>query len=388
MHILVAPNAFKKSLDATAAAAAISRGFQASRLTCTCTAFPVGDGGDGTAGLITSHLQGELVPVVVSDPLGRKITSRFGLIDGGRTAVIEMADAAGLRLLQPRELNPLTAGAWGTGEMITAALDRGVKKVILGMGGSATVDGGRSILEAVGVVFRDASGAAVEAGADGLGSAVGADLSGLDPRLRDCAIDILCDVDNGLLGPHGAAAVFGPQKGATASQLPLLEAALARLSGIALLQTGKDMSAVTGGGTAGGAAAGLYAFLGAGLVPGIGYFLDITRFDDAIPGSGLLVTGEGCIDDQSLHGKAPVGVAVRGKRAGMKVIGLAGMIPQPVHVQFRDYFDALLCINDGSETPATMLLHTRINLERTAFALGNQLAAGDFPRWPAWHAGC
>ncbi|RXF68797.1 glycerate kinase [Arcticibacter tournemirensis] len=374
MHILIAPNAFKNSLDASAAADAIEDGFLKSRLSCSCERFPIGDGGDGTGKLIVEKCRGVIVNAEVSDPLGRKIPSSFGLIDNGKTAVIEMAEASGIRLLSQEELNPLYASSFGTGELISHALDEGVTKLVITMGGSATVDGATGILKALGVRFLDAEGIDLKELPAGLIALERADLSGLDRRIMDCEIVVLCDVENTLLGDRGSATVFGPQKGASEKDVPLLEASLRRLRDVALMETGKDMASVVSGGTAGGAAAGLYAFLNARLVNGIDYYLQITEFDRALKNADLVVTGEGSIDEQTLHGKGPFGVARRAKERDMPVIGVAGKIPLESHAGLSKYFDVLLPIGNEPCDIASAMMGTKGNLVRTSEQIGNLLA--------------
>src|ERR1700761_224672 len=305
MNILVAPNAFKNALYAQDAAQAIAEGFKQSGLACSCTLFPVGDGGDGTGSLIIEHLKGTVINAQVQDALGREIASGFGLIDDGRTAVIEMADASGMRLLKTDELNPMHTSTYGTGQLIKQALDKGVTKLIIGMGGSATVDGGAGILSALGVRFLNADGKELKPVPIELMDLAQIDTSNLDERALKCEIIILCDVDNKLLGDEGAAAVFGPQKGATPVDVVKLDAMLAKFAAITLQHTGIDITGIKHSGTAGGAAAGLYSFLNAKLVAGAYQFLEITGFSTALQAANLVVTGEGSIDEQTLHGKAP-----------------------------------------------------------------------------------
>lgn len=281
MHILIAPNAFKNSLDAIQVAKAIEQGLKQSRLNCTTECFPIADGGDGTGSLIIERCKGVIVTQQVHDPLGRKIDSRFGLIDNGKTAVIEMADASGLRLLKKEELNPMQTSSYGAGELINAALDKGAEKIIIGMGGSATVDGGCGILKALGIDFLDKDGKRLKAIPDELLKMVKIDDSGLDRRIYDTEIIILCDVNNKLLGPEGAAAVFGPQKGASPTDVKLLDSFLSIFATVSKAKLGTDMTAIKRGGAAGGATAGLHTWLNAKLVNGIEYFLLLTRFDQA-----------------------------------------------------------------------------------------------------------
>lgn len=370
MHILIAPNAFKNSLSAEDAAEAIQSGLMNSRLACTTQCFPVGDGGDGTGNLIIRHREGKLINAEASDPLGRKIKTTFGLIDNGRTAVIEMANASGLRLLKPHELSPMSATSYGTGELIKLALDHGVKKIIVTMGGSATVDGGAGILRALGIRFLNSRGEPVET-AERLAELERCDVSGLDRRLKACEIVILCDVNNKLLGAHGAAAVFGPQKGATADDVKKLEASLSRYRDVVLHERGIDMNTISFSGTAGGAAAGLHAFLNAKLVNGIDEFLDLTGFPGHLKKADLVITGEGSIDEQTLNGKGPFGVAARARNAGIPVIALAGKVPLHPVKELMDYFTALIPISNQPEALEEALAHTKTNLSRTSRMIGD-----------------
>jgi glycerate 2-kinase len=376
MHILISPNAFKNSLTANEAAAAISKGLVQSKLDCTCECFPIGDGGDGTAELIIKKCGGEWVTIVVHDPFGREINAAFGLIDDGNTAVIEMADASGMRLLRPEELNPLLATSFGTGELIKAALDHGAQKIIIGMGGSATVDGGVGILKALGIRFLDTGGNELLSLPADLTELVSVDLSVMDTRISTAELTVLCDVDNRLLGQQGAAAIFGPQKGASTEAVKILEAALEKLSAVTYHQTGKDMAAIKYGGTAGGAAAGLYAFLDARLVNGIDHFLQLTGFDTALEKTDLVITGEGSIDEQTLQGKGPFGVACRAKLKHLPVIALAGKVPLIKNKSLEKYFDVLMPINHQPVDLPGALAATENNLIRTAEALGNLLTLG------------
>jgi glycerate kinase len=403
IRILIAPNAFKNSLDAAEAALAIEEGLLSSRLHCVCEHHPIGDGGDGTCDLIIKRSGGVKIEVAVHDPLGRPIRTSYGLIDNGATAVIEMANASGLRLLSAAELDPLRASSYGTGELIKDALDKGVRKIIIGMGGSATVDGACGMLEALGVRFLDArgemltslagqsvisveSGGVVQSGTavESRGSVLPETLAGLasiaitgiDQRVYACEFIVLCDVENRLLGPDGAAAVFGPQKGAGPEDLPKLEAALIRYAEIAGQVSGRELSLLKHGGTAGGAAAGLYAFLHARLVNGIDYFLEFTGFEKALERADLVITGEGSIDEQTLQGKGPYGVASRAKARSLPVIGLAGQLPLTGNDRLQQYFDVLLPIGNGPADMLTALRDTAQNLRRTSEEAGNLLAMG------------
>lgn len=374
MHILISPNAFKNSLNAEDAASAIRDGLMQSNLNCICNCFPIGDGGDGTGDLIIKKCGGIIVPTKVHDPLGRIVDATFGLIDSGKTAIIEMANASGLRLLKYSELNPLQSNSFGTGEQIRIALDKGATKIIIGMGGSATVDGGIGILQALGIRFLNAAGENLSDLPESLPQLATIDVSELDKRIFNCEVIIICDVDNKLLGDQGAAAIFGPQKGASESDVKKLEAALTRFTEVTLELTGRDMSSIKYGGTAGGAAAGLYAFINAKIVNGIEYFLQIMDFDSALGGANLVITGEGSIDGQTLQGKGPFGVAYSAKCKNLPVIGLAGKVPMNVNADLSKYFDVLLPIAHQPTDLATALSNTPSDLTRTACELGNLLA--------------
>lgn len=353
---------------------AIEQGLKQSKLDCTTQCFPIADGGDGTGGLIIESCQGNMIWREVTDPLGRKIKSSFGLIDNGKTAVIEMADASGLRLLKKEQLNPLKTSSFGTGELIKSALDEGVNRIIIAMGGSATVDGGCGILSALGIAFLDDAGNTLKPSPENLAKMAKIDASALDKRVNDCEIVILCDVNNKLLGPEGAANVFGPQKGASAENVPFLDSFLANFAKISARQTGKNMADIKHGGAAGGATAGLHTWLNARLVNGIEYFLKLTLFDDALQHADLVITGEGSIDRQTLQGKGPYGVALQAKQKGIPVIGIAGKVPLEHDNDLAEYFDGLFSINSEPGDIAAAMANTKANLMRTSIALGNLLA--------------
>lgn len=378
MHILISPNAFKNSLNAEDAAQAISEGLLQSNLECTYELFPIGDGGDGTGNLIIKKCGGLLKMTEVHDPLGRSIQTTFGLIEVGKTAIIEMANASGLSLLSHDELNPLHANSFGTGEQIRIALDNGATKIIIGMGGSATVDGGTGILHALGIRFLDAAGENLSDLPENLTQLSHIDTTGLDQRIFDCEVIVLCDVNNFLLGELGSAAVFGPQKGASAEAVMKLEASLSRLAEVILCQTGEDISVIKYGGTAGGAAAGLYAFLNAKLVNGIDYYLQLTNFDDSLQRADLVITGEGSIDEQTLQGKGPFGVAYKAKQKNLPVIALAGKVPPIKDINLQKYFDVLMPIGHGCFDMKTALASTSDNLIRTSREIGNLLSLQPF----------
>ncbi|MEO8961681.1 MAG: glycerate kinase [Ginsengibacter sp.] len=374
MHIVIAPNAFKGSLPAEEVANCIAEGIRQSKLDCFLRLIPVSDGGDGTAGLISRKINSKAISVPVPNPLGRLVNASFGWVEDTRTAIIEMSDASGIKLLKKEELNPLIANTKGTGEIILAALDQGAQKIIIGVGGSATVDGASGLLSALGVDFKDDQKKIIENLPEGLSKLKSIDIVGLDKRLKSCAITVMCDVKNTLLGKNGSAAIFGPQKGANEKDVILLEKCLERLSQVAEVTLNVNMNSMTYGGAAGGVAAGLAAFLGAELVSGIEFFLDVVNFDEALGNTDLVITAEGSLDLQTLEGKGPYGVARRAKNKKIPVIGLAGQISVHTPDQMRNYFDVILPIGHAPCSIEEAIVNTRADLIRTSCELGNLLA--------------
>ena len=374
MHILIAPNAFKNSLDAAKVAEAINNGLHKSKLSCTTTCFPVADGGDGTADLLIEHLGGQLIPAIVKDPLKRKISSSFGWIEKDKTAIIELAAASGLRLLKADEYEPLITTTQGTGELIIEALNKKATKIILCIGGSATVDVGTGILKELGIRFFNAEGNELDDRPVSLSSLAEIDPTGLDKRIANTEIFILCDVENPLLGSNGAAAVFGPQKGASGKDIQLLETGLTKFRDVALNKTGKDMAVIKHGGAAGGVAASLNTFLNAQLVNGIDYFLEVTGFEKELKKANMVITGEGSIDEQTLQGKGPFGVAKRAKEFSLSVIAFAGRVSIVPGQSSQQYFDRLISINENENNLEAAMNNTYMNLEKTAERLGDLLS--------------
>ena len=374
MHILIAPNAFKHSLTANETAEAIQEGLKRSGLNFTSECFPIADGGDGTGHLIVEKCGGIWHEYNVHDPLGRIIKASLGIIDQGKTAVIEMADASGIRLLKQDERSPLLASSFGTGELIRFALDRQVEKIIIGLGGSATVDGGIGILSALGMKFRDGNGLEMDAMPLNMSRFHHMDSSAFDQRFLKCHITVLCDVDNLLLGEQGSAAVFGPQKGASLADVKFLDLALTNLSDLAFMSTGIKMNEIIHGGAAGGIAATLRVFLNAELVNGGDHFLQITGFKESLKSADLLITGEGSLDEQTLQGKGPFAVAKYAKEKGIPVIGLAGKVPLVDHPEMNKYFDLLLAIGNQPTDLETAMKYTASNLIRTSKTVGRLLS--------------
>jgi len=375
MHILIAPNAFKNSLDATEAAEAIEKGIQRSRFDCTTKLFPVADGGDGTADLLMQHISDTRIEVNVKNPLGKNIPASFGWSEKDSTAVIELAAASGLRLLNPDEYDPLHTTTTGTGELMLAAIKRNAKRIILCIGGSATVDGGIGILSALGFQFADINGKEIIYPAY-LKNIQDYSLPVNRILFEKTEIIILCDVLNPLLGESGAPAVFGPQKGASEKDIEVIEEGLKCFSDLVFKKTGKDIAVVQHGGAAGGVAAGLYGLLNAKLENGIYYFLSITGFEEELKKANLVITGEGSIDRQTLQGKAPFGVAKKAKEYFIPVIGLAGKIPGDADDELNYYFEKLISINAAGTNLEDALKNTYKNLEHAAYKLGVELMNG------------
>jgi glycerate kinase len=320
----VAPNAFKGTLTAPQAAAAIARGVREVFPEAEIVEVPVADGGDGTAEALVTALHGEFRSAPVQGPLGDPVMARFGLVAAGRTAVVELASASGLALIPASRRDPMRATTFGFGQLLDAARNAGVATVIAGIGGSATNDGGAGMAQALGYRLLDASGHDLELGGAALARLRSIDQSGFDRAWKAMAVRVACDVTNPLTGPSGASAVYGPQKGADHEMVRRLDAALANLADVIERDLGKKVSDVPGAGAAGGTGAGLIAFLGAELVPGAPLVVEAAGLDEQLKGASLVITGEGRVDGQTAYGKAPGEVARRAHEAGVPVLLLAG----------------------------------------------------------------
>jgi glycerate kinase len=323
--VVVAPAPFKGALPAAGAARAVAAGVRLVIAGVETRAVPVADGGEGTLDALVAAAGGRRRGVLVTDPLGRPVQAGLGELPGG-VAVVELAQASGYERLAPGERDPERAGTWGTGQLIRAALDLGARRIVVGLGGSATTDGGLGLARALGIRARDAAGADLEGCGADMARVASLDLAGRDPRLDDVAIQVACDVDNPFHGPRGAARVFGPQKGASPEAVARLDAGLANLAGAIRDATGVDVQALPGAGAAGGAAGGLRALLGAELTPGAPLVLDAVRFRERLEGASLCITGEGRLDETSLAGKAPAAVAAVCREAGVPCVALCGEV--------------------------------------------------------------
>jgi glycerate kinase len=325
-RVLIAADKFKGSLTAVQVAAHVEAGLRKGAPGVTVTSVPVADGGDGT---VDAAVAGgfERRTVRVTGPLGEPVEAAYALREG--TAVVEMAEASGLRHLPPGIFAPLTATTYGTGELLRAALDAGARSIVLGVGGSATNDGGAGMLSALGARLLDGEGVPVAPGGGALADLATADLSDLDPRLADAEVVLASDVDNPLLGPKGAAAVYGPQKGASEADVAALDASLGRYVAVLAEAVGPSAAAAAeapGAGAAGGIGYGALVALGASFRPGIDVMLDVLGFAAALDGVDLVITGEGSLDEQTLHGKAPVGVAQAARARDIDVVAVCGRL--------------------------------------------------------------
>ncbi len=325
MRIVIAPDSFKGSNTSVRVAEIIEKGIKKVFPDAEVLRIPIADGGEGTVEAVVLGGGGEYREVRVAGPLGEPIAARYGILDGGR-GVIEMAAASGLPLVPKHRRNPLLTTTYGTGELIRDALDQGCKELLIGIGGSATNDAGVGMAQALGFSFLDNSGIEVEGRGSDLHLIESIDKSGVDPRLSDCKISVACDVRNPLYGEEGAAAIYGPQKGADESMIESLDRGLRHFAEAAKLEFGVDLQGIPGAGAAGGLGAGLVVFCGAELKSGIDAILDIVRFDEAIQGADLVLTGEGAMDGSSTYGKVPVGIARRMAETGIPVIAIVGDI--------------------------------------------------------------
>lgn len=344
MKIVIAPDSYKESLSALEVANAIEQGFREIWPDADYVKLPVADGGEGTVEAMVAATAGRIVDVDVTGPLGKTVTAFFGLSGDERTAFIEMAAASGLEQVPVALRDPLKTTSRGTGELIRHALDAGVDHIIIGLGGSATNDGGAGMVQALGAKLLDARQNEIGKGGAALDALTRIDISQLDPRLAACRIEVACDVTNPLTGKEGASAVFGPQKGATLETIDRLDTALVHYAQIIARDLEVDVLELAGGGAAGGMGAALYAFCGAQLRRGIEIVTDALQLDACVADADLVVTGEGCMDSQTIHGKVPVGVAKVAKRYHKPVIGIAGSLTADVGIVHEHGLDAVFSV--------------------------------------------
>lgn len=360
MRIIAAPDSFKGSLSASEVAAAMERGVKKVCPQVEVIKIPLSDGGEGLVDSLVGSTGGTIKKLPVTGPLGRVVPSFWGIMGDGRTAVIEMAAASGLPLLTEEEQNPLLTTTYGTGELIRAALDSQCERLILGIGGSATNDGGMGMLQALGASFLDEHGHELPFGGGQLSKLVSIHIENMDPRLQNVEIRVACDVDNPLTGPRGASHIYGPQKGATREMVQVLDRGLAHFARVIQQYLGKEVGHQPGAGAAGGLGAGILAFLNGTLTPGIELVMDAVDFPAYLPGCRLILTGEGKVDAQSAFGKVPVGVARQAKKHQIPVILLAGSVQRGDEIEplYEEGITALFSIVDGPMPLASAMAKT------------------------------
>lgn len=341
MRVLIAMDSYKGNLSSLTVAGIVERGIRRVYAGAIVDKVAVADGGEGTSRALTEYLRGEYVQVEATGPMGDRVPAHYGIVRGD-TAIMEMAEASGLSLVPEDMRNPLRATTCGTGEMIVDAMDRGCRKIILGIGGSATNDGGAGMAAALGVRLLDEDGNAIGPGGGALGRLARVDMSGIDPRVADTECIVACDVDNPLCGEKGASRVFGPQKGAVPEMVSVLDSNLKHFAQIIRRDLSMDVADIAGAGAAGGLGAGLIAFCGAKLQKGIDVVLDAVGIEDRIREADMVITGEGRVDGQTAHGKVPVGVAARAKKYGKPVFAIAGFIGEGAEAVYDHGIDAVM----------------------------------------------
>ena len=375
MKIVLAPDSFKESMSAAQAVAAMRRGVLAALPGAEIVAVPMADGGEGTVDAVVDALGGESVTVTVADALGRPVRARYGHVPARSLAVIEVAAAAGLELITPPDRDVLRAGTFGVGQLISDALDRGATDFLIGLGGSATNDGGTGMLTALGAVFTDAAGHRLAPGGAALAALARIDLSGLDARLRHARIRLACDVSAPLLGPAGASAVFGPQKGAGPADVAVLDGALARLVTVTAATLGRAEPDRAGAGAAGGLGFALMDFLAAECQPGVELVADTVGLAHAVHDADWVFTGEGSVDAQTLLGKTPFGVAQVAGRHGARTVIFAGRVTEDASVLLEHGVHRLVAITAPDVPIEQALREGPQALERAT-----QTVAGDISR--------
>lgn len=347
MKIVVAPQEFKGSISALDVSKATKKGILKVFPKADIVICPVADGGDGTLETLVEISGGSKKQCYVYDPLGKEISTEWGGMGDNKTAVIEMARMCGLALLELHERDPLKATTFGLGQTINNALDQGFRKFIIGIGGSATNDGGVGMAQALGVDVLDKHGSQIPWGGAALAEVTSIDVSKIDKRVSESEFMVACDVTNPLTGPEGASAVYGPQKGATPEMVAELDEALNNLANVITKDLNKDVSQHAGAGAAGGLGAGIMAFLDGELRAGVDIVLDTVQIDEKLKDADIVITGEGAMDFQTVYNKAPIGVAKRASQLGIPTIGICGMLGRDYQVVHSNGIDAAVSITNG-----------------------------------------
>ncbi|OAT26484.1 glycerate kinase [Proteus myxofaciens] len=367
MKIIIAPDSFKESLNAKEVAEAIKQGFSRHLPHAHYLCIPMADGGEGTVNSLVDATKGHFITTDVTGPIGNKATAQWGILGDNTTAVIEMAQASGLHLVPTHQRCPKVTTSYGTGELINAALEKGVKKIILALGGSATNDAGAGMLQALGAKLSDKEGRSLSFGGASLAKLVSIDLSLLNPNLNQVEIEIACDVTNPLCGKQGASAIFGPQKGATLEDIDLLDNALHHFGTYLEALTQRSLINIAGSGAAGGLAIPLLAFTTASLKPGIELVAKAVELEKHLFDADFVITGEGRMDSQSAQGKTPIGVAKLAKKYHLPVIALVGGYLPDYGIVHQQGIDAVFSIVPGVSTLSEALTYAQRNLSETAY---------------------
>lgn len=385
MRYLLAPDSFKEAASAVQVAQAMERGVRSVDRNAEIRRMPLSDGGEGLTQVLVDLTHGEFVTSPAHDALGRPIEAQFGFLGlaGPRTAVVELAAASGLERIRPAERNPMSASTYGTGELMCAAIDVGAEHLIIGLGGSATTDGGTGLARALGYRFLDADGRELEPGGGPLTRLDHIDGTGVDPRLATLSITLATDVTNPLTGPTGAARMFAPQKGATPDEVELLDRGLERFADAIGRFNGRDVRQSRGAGAAGGSGAGLLGLFDAVTIPGIELVLELSGARQACQWADLVITGEGSIDAQTPHGKVPAGIARLAKSNGVPAVAIAGKVTRDADVleALREIgITAVFGITPGAADLATLLADTQRNVEATCASIAALATAGTLNR--------
>ncbi|MED3946927.1 glycerate kinase [Priestia aryabhattai] len=376
MKIVIAPDSFKESLTALHVCEAVEKGIKAHFPDVEISKVPMADGGEGTVQSLVDATGGDIIQARVTGPLGKEVEAFYGILGDGNTAVIEMAAASGLHHVPVDKRNPLITTTRGTGELILKALDHKVKHIIIGIGGSATNDGGTGMAKALGAKLLDANGAEIKEGGGSLAQLASIDLTNLDSRLAEVKVEVACDVDNPLTGETGASAVFGPQKGATPDMVKQLDLNLAHYAAIVGKEMGIHIQSIPGAGAAGGLGGGLLAFLSAELKPGVDIVIKATQLESYIKNADLVITGEGRIDGQTIYGKTPIGVAKTAKKHSVPVIAIAGSIGAGSEAVYEHGISALFSVVPGAVSLQEALEKADENIERTAKNVASVIRLG------------
>lgn len=364
--IVLAPDSFKESMTAKEVCVAMERGIKKVNSNIQCIHVPMADGGEGTMQSLVDATGGEVYSLEVVGPLGNKVKAEYGILGNGEIGVLEMASASGIHLVSLGERNPLITTTYGTGELIKACLDRGVKKLLIGIGGSATNDGGVGVIQALGGRLLDKDGNELGFGGGELEKLDRIDLTNFDRRLKDIVIEVACDVSNPLCGENGASYIFGPQKGASVEMIKILDNNLKNYAKVIKEQLGKDVLEIAGAGAAGGLGAGLMVFLNGNLKKGIEIVIEYSGLEKKVKNCDMVWTGEGSIDFQTQYGKTPLGVATVAKKYNKPVVALAGRVGDDIDILYQKGIDSIFGIMRGVTTIDEALKNGKENIERTS----------------------